>query len=101
MNLKPILATLAVPLVIASFALAQIKPPVIPDKLRGDFFKAQAEAVNAQAQAQQAAKAAQDKQQALQALVTKMQDTCGKNFVLQGDKDNEPVCVAKPADPKK
>jgi hypothetical protein len=75
------------------------KPPVVSDRLRGDFFKAQARLIRAADEQ----KAAQDN---FSAIVDKM---CDKDSQLQLDGTGEPVCVAtipvvnKPpaSDPKK
>lgn len=84
-------------------ALAQDKPkaapktaPVISDKLRGDFFKAQADAQGAQSQLQQAQAAAQTATTAFQAVVKKAIDACGSEHQLSQDKDRELVCTDKP-----
>lgn len=71
-----------------------VKPPVISDRLRGDFFKAQAEMQAAVAQVQQAQQAAQTKQTAMQAVVKEVQDACGKNFQPQLTPDGEIRCAA-------
>jgi opacity protein-like surface antigen len=65
-----------------------VKPPVISDRLRGDFFKAQFEMQAAAAQVQQT------KQTAMQAVVKEVQDACGKNFQPQLTPDGDIGCIA-------
>ena len=73
-------------LTLASFMLADApKPPVVSDRARGDFFKAQARLLRANAEQ----KAAQDD---FSAVVDKM---CNNESQLQLDGQGEPICTAK------
>ena len=65
------------------------KPPVITDKMRADFFKAQAKML-------QDNSAAQQSQTAFQGIVAEIQKTCGDDYTAQVNPNGDPVCVAKP-----
>lgn len=70
-----------------------VPPPVISDRLRADFFKAQSQMIQANAQAQQ-------RQTEFQNAVAEMQKTCGDAYTLQLNPNGDPECVAKPAPAK-
>ncbi len=63
------------------------KPPVVPDALRADFFKAQAELIDAQDKMQK-------KSAAMTSVVEKLNNLCGDRAQFQMTQDNEPTCVA-------
>jgi hypothetical protein len=70
------------------------KPPTITDAQRAQFFKAQSQMIQANAQAQQ-------KQTEFQAAIAEMQKTCGDTATLQSNPAGDPECVAKPPAPAK
>ena len=74
-------------------AVKHATPPVIPDALRAQFFKAQSQMIQANAQAQQ-------RQTEFQAAIAEMQKTCGDTATLQSNPNGDPECVAKPAPAK-
>ena len=74
-------------------AAKPVPPPVISDRLRADFFKAQSQMIQANAQAQQ-------KQTEFQSAIAEMQKTCGDTATLQSNPNGDPECVAKPAPAK-
>jgi septal ring-binding cell division protein DamX len=70
---------------------AEVKriPPVISDALRAQFFKAQSQMIQANAQAQQ-------RQSEFQSSVAELQKTCGDKYTLQLNGNGDPECVARP-----
>jgi multidrug efflux pump subunit AcrA (membrane-fusion protein) len=74
--------------------------PVISEKLRGDFFKAQSEAQTAQTALEHAQQAAQVKIQAFQNELKKAQDVCGAEYQLSPAQNGEIVCVEKAKAPE-
>jgi hypothetical protein len=68
--------------------------PVISDKLKAEFFKAQSFSVQASAQAEKA-------QNTFQNALVELKKICGDNYALQSDQTGDPVCVAKPPTEKK
>ena len=68
-------------------------PPVISDRLRADFFKAQS-------QAMQSSQMAKDSQASLQAIVAELQKTCGDKYTLQLNSGGDPECAARPVPAK-
>lgn len=83
---------------------AKPKPvPVISDKLRGDFFKAQSEAQSGQTALEQARQNAQAMIDVFQSKLKEAQDACGPDHQLSQDPKRELVCVdkPKPAEPAK
>ena len=90
------------PVFLALSALAQTpKPPTISDAVKLKFFKAQSEMQTAQNVAREATQTLQQKQVALQSVVSEISNVCGKDFQPQMDKSGDPVCVANPETPKK
>jgi hypothetical protein len=71
----------------------QAKPPTITDAQRAQFFKAQSQMIQSNAQAQQ-------KQAEFQAAIAEMQKTCGDTAILQSNPNGDPECVARPAPAK-
>jgi hypothetical protein len=69
------------------------KPPAITDAQRAQFFKAQSQMIQANAQVQQ-------RQTEFQNAVAEMQKTCGDAYTLQINPNGDPECVAKPAPAK-
>lgn len=69
-------------------------PPAIPETMQKDFWKAQAQMTNAEANLRSA-------QQAAQQAVQEIQRACGADFQPQSDAKGDPVCVPKPAPPPK
>ena len=91
---------------VASPAKQEAKPkttPVISDKLRGDFFKAQAEAQQAQTALEQARQTSQAMLDVFQSKLKEAQAACGPDHQLSQDPKRELVCVDKPksAEPAK
>lgn len=85
-------------------AAVKSKPaPVISDKLRGDFFKAQSEAQAAQASLEQARQNAQAMIDVFQSKLKEAQAACGPDHQLSQDQKRELVWVdkPKPAEPAK
>jgi len=83
---------------------AKEKPvPVISDKMRGDFFKAQAEAQQAQTALEQARQTSQAMLDVFQSKLKEAQAACGPDHQLSQDPKRELVCVdkPKPAEPAK
>ena len=74
-------------------AAKPVPPPVISDRLRADFFKAQS-------QAMQTSQLAKDSQASLQAIVAELQKTCGDNYTLQLNSGGDPECAARPVPAK-
>ena len=72
-----------------SAAAKPATPPVIPDALRAQFFKAQSQMIQANAQAQQ-------RQTEFQAAIAELQKTCGDKHTLQLNANGDPECVARP-----
>jgi hypothetical protein len=70
--------------------------PVVSDKLRGDFFKAQSEAQAAQTALEQARQNAQAMIDVFQAKLKEAQAACGPDHQLSQDQKRELVCVDKP-----
>jgi len=68
-------------------------PPAISDAQRAQFFKAQSQMIQANAQAQQ-------KQSEFQNAIAEMQKTCGDKYTLQLNPYGDLECVAKPAPAK-
>jgi hypothetical protein len=64
------------------------KPPQIAAEVRARFWRAQAEAIAANARAKQA-------QEAAKAVQEEMQKQCGDQFALAMDAAGEPSCQAK------
>jgi len=77
--------------------------PVISDKLRGDFFKAQAEAQQAQTALEKARQTSQAMFDVFQSKLKEAQAACGPDHELSQDPKRELVCVdkPKPAEPVK
>jgi hypothetical protein len=71
----------------------QAKPPTITDAQRAQFFKAQSQMIQANAQAQQ-------RQTDFQSVIAEMQKTCGDTASLNLNQSGDPECVAKPAPAK-
>ena len=69
------------------------KTPVISDAQRAQFFKAQSQMIQANAQAQQ-------RQTEFQNAIAEMHKTCGDTATLQLNPNGDPECVAKPAPAK-
>jgi hypothetical protein len=85
---------LAVPLIAQNAKPpAPPKPPAISDAQRAQFFKAQSQMIQANAQAQQ-------KQSEFQNAIAEMQKTCGDTATLQSNPNGDPECIAKPAPAK-
>ena len=76
-----------------SAAAKPVPPPVISDRLRADFFKAQSQMIQANAQAQL-------RQTEFQSAIAEMQKTCGDTATLNLNQSGDPECVAKPAPAK-
>jgi hypothetical protein len=74
-------------------AAKPVPPPVISDRLRADFFKAQS-------QAMQSSQLAKDSQASLQAIVAELQKTCGDKYTLQLNSGGDPECAARPVPAK-
>lgn len=72
----------------------QATPPVIPDALKAQFFKAQSQMLQAEEQANQ-------KRQAFQQVVSSLTAACGTTFQPTMDPQGDPVCAAKPAEKEK
>lgn len=77
--------------------------PVVPEKLRGDLFKAQSELNFAAAMVEKnksdlpnLLQDQQKKQAVFQEKVNEFITYCGKDFAIGADKDNNPICTAKP-----
>ena len=69
-------------------AVKHATPPVIPDALRAQFFKAQSQMIQANAQAQQ-------RQGEFQSAVATLQAACGDAYTLQLNTNGDPECVAR------
>lgn len=65
-------------------------PPAISDALKAQFFKAQAQKIQADI-------AAQQKQQVFAQAVADLNKACGDGFEPQLNPAGDPACVAKPA----
>jgi hypothetical protein len=96
-----VLALSAIGALVQAIPAPPQKPPTIPDTIKAQFFKSQAQFMQAQA-------AAQEKQGAFTKVIDMMRKMCGDSFALNMDKDGDPVCEAKaekskpvPADAKK
>ena len=64
------------------------KPPVVPDALRAEFFKAQAQLIQAKSNLDNASGV-------MTGVVEKLNKLCGDRHQFQMSQDNEPQCVAK------
>ncbi len=85
---------LALPLIAQTASqTTSAKPPSITDAQRAQFFKAQSQMIQANAQAQQ-------RQTEFQSAIAEMQKTCGDTATLQSNPNGDPECVAKPAPAK-
>lgn len=88
----------------ALFAQTAPKPapklPTISPDLKAQFFKAQAQLLQAQAESERAAKAVKDKTDAFQATIAELAKTCGDSFQPNLDPQGDPVCALKPVMPK-
>ncbi len=71
-------------------------PPIISIELREKYFKAQSEYQVAAIRLRELTSEAQVKNSALQDVVSKINATCGENFLADTDKDGEIVCIDKP-----
>ena len=69
-------------------AVKHATPPVIPDALRAQFFKAQSQMIQANAQAQQ-------RQGEFQSAVATLHAACGDAYTLQLNTNGDPECVAR------
>jgi len=68
--------------------------PTINAELRAKYWKSQADAIAANANAQKA-------NTAVQAILGELQTVCGDKYTLSGDpQSGEPICVAKPEQKK-
>jgi hypothetical protein len=85
--------TSTLPPTLPSAAAKPVPPPVISDRLRADFFKAQS-------QAMQSSQMAKDSQASLQAIVAELQKTCGDKYTLQLNSGGDPECAARPVPAK-
>lgn len=65
------------------------KPPAISDALKAQFFKAQSQMIQAEAQVDQ-------KRAAFQQVVQSLNQACGTEFHPQMNPQGDPVCVANP-----
>ena len=86
----PVSLFLALPLIAQTASqTTSAKPPSITDAQRAQFFKAQSQMIQANAQAQQ-------RQTDFQAAIAEMQKTCGDTAILYVNQFGNPECVAKP-----
>ena len=77
-------------------ATAPMKPPVLTDAQKAAFFKAQAQTLQAGAEAQRAQQVAQQKAAALQAVIAEVSKACGDKYQPSLDNTGDLVCVVKP-----
>lgn len=82
--------------ILAASALlyADAKAPTLSDALKVQFFKAQAQLVQANAQAQ-------EKQKAYAEAIEALTKACGEGYQLQMNAQQDPVCVSAPKAPEK